>query len=301
MYQAPLSKIKAEGFKSKRKRAENGAYEPHVYVIRDSLTGKKYIGSRTAKGCRLEDLGRVYFSSGVLSEQWAGDPSSVSVEEVIPCWSNQCALLLEKDMILCAFEENPSGVLNRGWAAATFNMTGHTFSHTEEVKGRISTAKMGALNPRYGKPGTMLGRKTSEETKAKLSKINTGKNNPRWGLKFPHSDEAKANISAAQVGRVNSPESNAKRSAALKGRKRPDWVVDKISNSQRGKVISTEARYKISKAHKGKEITPEVREKISQGMKTVPKKQCPHCDRWFSPQMFGRYHGQRCKKNQTTS
>jgi len=54
--------------------------------------------------------------------------------------------------------------------------------HTEKIKNQISkslTGKMsGNKNPRFGKPGTMLGRKMSEETKKKLSVSHTGKKMP---------------------------------------------------------------------------------------------------------------------------
>lgn len=50
---------------------------------------------------------------------------------------------------------------------------------------------------------------------------------------------------------------NARRRAALKGKKRPPEVIAKISATRRGQTISAEARAKISAALKGRKASPE--------------------------------------------
>jgi group I intron endonuclease len=70
------------------------------------------------------------------------------------------------------------------------------------------------------------------------------------GLK--RSDEAKAKMSAAQKGKKQSPETIDKRSAALKGRPRPDHVKAKISASHIGIKPSEPTKVKMSLAKKGK-------------------------------------------------
>ncbi len=66
--------------------------KPYVYLLEDSLNGKKYIGCRFAKGCDSSDLGLTYFtSSSSVSALYKADPARFSstvlltgtVEEVI--------------------------------------------------------------------------------------------------------------------------------------------------------------------------------------------------------------------------
>lgn len=73
-------------------------------------------------------------------------------------------------------------------------------------------------------------------------------------LGVKRSDEAKANMAAAQRGKKQSPETIAKRSAALKGRPRPEHVRQKISESHKGIRPSEESRLKMSLAKKGKKL-----------------------------------------------
>ena len=44
----------------------------------------------------------------------------------------------------------------------------------------VSCSRVGELNPGYGKPGTMLGKKHTPETLSKMSVINKGSNNSSW-------------------------------------------------------------------------------------------------------------------------
>ena len=46
---------------------------------------------------------------------------------------------------------------------------GKHYTLSDEAKHNISNSKKGEKNPRYGKPGTMLGKKMSEESKKKMS------------------------------------------------------------------------------------------------------------------------------------
>ena len=71
-------------------------------------------------------------------------------------------------------------------------------------------------------------------------------------LGVKRSDEAKANMAAAQKGKKQSPETIAKRAAALQGKPRPAHVRTKISASHIGIRPSEETRRKMSLAKTGK-------------------------------------------------
>ena len=68
-------------------------------------------------------------------------------------------------------------------------------------------------------------------------------------------------------GRIVSPEERRKRSEMMKGVKRPQWIYDKIAESNRGKKVSAETRAKISAIHKGKKCTEEHKRKVSEAKK----------------------------------
>lgn len=87
-----------------------------------------------------------------------------------------------------------------------------------------------------------------EEVNRKLSEANKGENNPNYGKH--HSDEAKQKISDAEKGKVISAETRAKMSEAKKN-------------------ISAETRQKLSDALKGRHLSDETRKKISDGKKNI--------------------------------
>lgn len=81
------------------------------------------------------------------------------------------------------------------------------------------------------------------------------------GFKF--SDESRAKVTAALLGRKWSEESIAKRSKTNTGSKRSEETKANMSLAQKGKSRSPELRARLSAANKGKTHTPEARAKIS--------------------------------------
>jgi len=69
----------------------------------------------------------------------------------------------------------------------------------------------------------------------------------------------------SQLGKKQTEETKLKRSNALKGRKRPIEVIEKIKQSKQN--ISQESLDKFSKARKGHIVSPETRKKISDKLK----------------------------------
>lgn len=93
-----------------------------------------------------------------------------------------------------------------------------------------------------------LGRKHSDETKAKISAAHMGKIGSWTGRK--HTEETKAKISAANKGQNKGgtlPESTRRKIGdAQRGRKRSGETRAKISASQVGRILSVESRKKMS-------------------------------------------------------
>ena len=102
----------------------------------------------------------------------------------------------------------------------------------------------------------MKKRKLSKETRAKISAARTG---------FKHSDKDRANMVAAQKLRL--PETNAKISKTLTGRKLSPEHKAKISAGLKCRKLSPEHKAKISKALKGNRLSDESRVKLSESLK----------------------------------
>lgn len=84
------------------------------------------------------------------------------------------------------------------------------------------------------------------------------------------SEEAKAKMSAAKVGKKQDPEAVVRRIAPLIGRKQPRHAVEICSQKRRGKNLSEEHKAKISISHLGKVISQETREVLSAANKGKP-------------------------------
>lgn len=76
----------------------------------------------------------------------------------------------------------------------------------------------------------MRGRKHTDEWKSKMSVIMSGKTSPNYGRKA--SLTARLNMSKAQTGKTQSKETVARRAKSLKGRKRPQKVIEKIKQTK---------------------------------------------------------------------
>jgi group I intron endonuclease len=120
--------------------------------------------------------------------------------------------------------------------------------------------------------GSCLGRRHSDETKAKMRAASIGKGfspevikkmaEMRRGTK--QSPETIAKRSAALMGRVFPPEVRAKISAANMGRKCSPESIAKRLAKMKGIPFSAEHRAKLSEAGKGRTQSAETRRKISE-------------------------------------
>lgn len=115
------------------------------------------------------------------------------------------------------------------------------FKHSEESKEKISNIKK---NLYIKEKHPMLGKNHTIKSKEKMSKSkkgqNSGENSVFWG-KHP-SEEARRKMSESRTGEKNH----------RFGKPCPENVKKKVSEANKGKIISEEQRIKLSESLKGK-------------------------------------------------
>jgi len=133
-----------------------------------------------------------------------------------------------------------------------------------------------------------FGRKQSNEMRKLLSEGRKGENNPMYGkdpwnkgLSMPpYSEERRNKISEANKGKILSDETKLK-----------------IGQSNKGKVRSEEFKKKLSEMNKGKPVSAETRKKLSEagtGRKQKPLT-CPHCNKEGRGSSMLRWHFDNCR------
>ncbi len=148
-----------------------------------------------------------------------------------------------------------------------------TGSFSEEVRNRISAAKLGQKYPKRTAEHqqkltlTQVGLKRSDSVKAKISASRVGKGTaPRK----PLTEEHKLAISAGKRGVPLSQEHREKLSAIRVGRRLSDETKRKISEANRGRVRTAEHKEKLRQANLGKTADASVRAKQSEALKGRP-------------------------------
>lgn len=125
-----------------------------------------------------------------------------------------------------------------------------------------------------------IGMACSEEKKAKISAARIGK--PR----APFSDEHRANMSAAKRGKPRAPFSDEHRA--------------RLSASKRDKPLTDEHRARLSAAKRGKTRAPfsdEHRANMSAAHQAAPDLFCPHCGKKYKRQGALDKHIEKCVNN----
>lgn len=137
-----------------------------------------------------------------------------------------------------------------------------------------------------------------------LNGHNGSNNFRRIHKNFNHSDETKNKIRLGNIGKTMSDESRVKMSKAWETRVVSEDTKLKMSkakmgvgNNRYGAVVSEETREKIKLGNMGKTRTIESRLKqsLTNKGKPKPKTLCQHCTRFISNNVFGRFHGDKCK------
>ena len=206
---------------------------PGVYIILNTVNGKRYVGSSINVQGRISDhkirLSREVHGNSHLQRAWNKYGSNTLSFEIIEECS--CNRLLEREQHFIDLYESMNqkhGYNQRGaerWGEVT-----------DEVREKISVAAKGKhKSPEHcAKIGDANRRRVfSSETRAKMSASNRRRH---------HSAEVKAKIGAAQRGVSKSPEHVAKIVAFHTGRKRSVETREKISASRQGKPWSAARR-----------------------------------------------------------
>jgi hypothetical protein len=162
-----------------------------VYKWTHLLTGKWYIGCRTAKGCHPEDG---YITSSKLvknliktnPEEWQREILHTGTPEEI--LNLEVALLEEFDA-----KNNPLSY-NQHNGDGKFTRTGVVVPLETRLKQSESIKK---VHPNRGKPGPNLGRTFGEETRKKQSEAKLGKK------RKPFTEQTRDKIRQAKIGKNN--------------------------------------------------------------------------------------------------
>jgi hypothetical protein len=174
-----------------------------------------------------------------------------------------------------------------------------------KVFGRIDN-KTGILSNLTDGGEATLGWIPSDETKKKISEAKVGR---------VMSDEFKQKISKATKGhKYNTPEVRKKISDKHKQNEgfrirglsqRNLEHLKRVSENNKGKPTwnkgkkmpprSDEFKRKMSELNRGKIITQQQRQQISISHKSKPKVKCPYCNNEMNAGNLGRWHGENCK------
>lgn len=139
----------------------------------------------------------------------------------------------------------------------------------------VAEARESASISKKGVESHRKGKRLTEEHKNKIAKAMTGATNPS---KRP---EVREKNRLAHIGKVQSKESNKKRSDALKGRKRPAEIVEKIKEGLKGRQLSPEHIQALRgpRAPYGKQATAV----------------CMYCGKIGGTNSITRWHNMNCK------
>ncbi len=231
----------------------------YIYLIRNLVNGKGYIG-KTEKTIAWR-FTRHKFEAN-RNSRYALDAAmrkygvhNFSVIEIASCEPHELNSL-EKHFIAAYETFAPFG---KGYNL-THGGEGQTgLIHSKETKAKLSAITKAHLE-KNGHP--MKGRTHSEDAIEKMRASRKGQPSPQKGKKFG----------------PQSPETIAKRSNSLKGRKVSDETQAKLSASNRGKTRSAETRAKLVESHKGKTATNKTKSRMSAARKG--KKREPFSDEW---------------------
>lgn len=232
----------------------NGKYYYGIHSSSTKTGEDSYLGSGALLWKAIEKYGKENFSKEILvefnsaEEAYKYEAEHVTEVEVKDpnCYNVQLGgrggpggtvFLHRGEEMIKVLPDQIEEFLEKGWERGKSEETlqkAYRPRLSEEHRRKISEALK-------GKPSSLRGTHISEEHKQKVSKARKGKSN-YWALGIPRSEETKEKIRQAHLGK-----------------KRPQWVVDKIRETKRRKNLPGNTKGKVSVWKEGKKqfICPE--------------------------------------------
>lgn len=241
-----------------------------VYVIRNTVTGKRYVGSASKSfkqrwSNHYRTLNRGKHHSNHLQRSWNTYGPLYFVFEIVERTATEHAVAQEQVFIdwwhsadpKHGYNKNPMaescrGVKRSAESKANLSAQRKGKKMSDAARQAMSESQLASMTPerRAKMAAAQKGRKHSDETKRKIGE---GNSNP--------SPEKSAKLSAKNLGRKLSDDAKARIGNANRGRKHTPESLKKMSDAH--KNISDETREKIAAVWRGRKHTPETREKMS--------------------------------------
>lgn len=204
----------------------NLSYQPYTYIVEDTLTGKKYCGSKYGKDVTPENTTDYFGSPSKDSEYYTiiQTRSHTLVKKIINVFSTKEETIADEIRLHTLYNVAVNEEFyNRTNQQSTGFLCVGGYQLSEETKQRMSDASK-------GKPKSEEHRQKIAETIKNLGRI------------YTHSKETRLKISAARKGKP----------AHNKGKPLSDEHRQKLSAAAKGKTHSAETRLKMSLAKKEK-------------------------------------------------
>lgn len=205
-----------------------------IYSIQCKVNQKLYIGSAINIGYRwdqhLRALKRKDHSNRKLQNAWYKYGADAFVFAVVEFVDNVDDLLA-REQYWIDLEE----AVTKGYNLAPKAGSLLHFKHTDETKGKMSSAHIGLPRSDEHKRNLSIantGKKMSDEARQKMREAKLGKK------RAPHSEETKLRMSAKAKGRTFSDETKAKMAAAKLGLKLSKEVKQNMSAAQKERFNS---------------------------------------------------------------
>jgi group I intron endonuclease len=217
----------------------------YLYEVTNLVNGRTYIGQHIT-----DDLEDGYLGSGKALKSAIKKYGRDKFKKEILAFANGPTSLnfMERCMVPLWWAELPTN----------YNMVeggGNGARMSAEARKKISLGRKGK---KFGPMPEAQRLAMSQRMKGKLppqfAKL-TGENHPRRGKK--HSEEARAKMSASQMGqkRTRSEEYCRKISERMRGRIVSEETARKIGDANRGKIRTKEHCIKMSESHRNKKLT----------------------------------------------
>lgn len=255
-----------------------------IYETINTVNGKKYIGKHVTQNPQDSYLG-----SGLLLKKAIDKYGREKfTKKVLYVFDNESEMnAMEIELV------NEDVVLSEEYYNIALGGAG----------GRISLYEK---NPKYKKICNKISESTKKHSKTRsknAKKNHVEKKIGMYGRK--HKDETKKKISEGNIGKEVSDQTRKRLSDSNRGREPPNKgkrMVDLIGHERATEIFSAQSKRNAERYSGegnpmyGKNHREETKEKIRQRAINRKRIRCQHCDKYFAPGTYSRWHNNNCKK-----